>query len=227
MKKYSWSRLDSENLTENITRKMLWGENIMVVRLELAPNTVVPEHDHVSEQVTMVLEGSIELTDNDGVRMKVGPGEICVIGPSRPHSAVAGSQGAVVMDLFSPIREDFIYSKPSYYSKQDQASDETKSEEEIHTRIHSILISSGVNATLEQVKQTPTQVLAGYVYEKGLVTMGQLRKIMGWDKAQAKNALREWKHGDDHSQSSYEKMRRTQVVLPWEQPIGRPKKQDK
>ncbi len=33
----------------------------MVTRWELAPNTPLPVHDHVSEQVTMVLEGSVTL----------------------------------------------------------------------------------------------------------------------------------------------------------------------
>jgi hypothetical protein len=205
---------------------MLWGKNIMVVRLELEPNTEVPEHEHISEQVTMVLEGQIRLISPDGEQVSVSPGEICVIGPSQPHSALVGPSGAVVMDLFSPIREDFIGSKPTYYDQTELDSTQAPDEEAIHSRLHSVLLSHGVNATLDQVKQVPVDILAGYIYEKGLVTMGQLRGVMGWTKAEAKSALREWKHGDDHSQSSYEKMLRTQVVLPWERPVGRPKKQE-
>lgn len=224
MKKYSWSNMESEDLTQDIKRKMLWGENIMVVKLELAANTIVPEHEHVSEQVTMVLEGSIKLIGVNGSEANLSPGEILVIPPSVPHSASVGPKGAIVMDIFSPVREDFIHSKPSYYRAQTGPEAVETSEDEIHSKIHSILLANGAQATLDQVKEVAVDILAGYIYEKGLVTMGELRKIMGWDKKQAKAALREWKHGDDHSQSSYEKMLRTQVVLPWERPVGRPKK---
>ncbi len=224
MKKYSWSDLEAENLTPEINRKMLWGQNVMAVRLELAPNTIVPEHEHVSEQVTMVLEGSIKIIGAQGSEANLSPGEVLVIPPSAAHSASVGPKGATVMDIFSPVREDFIHSKPSYYRSESEPDRAVCSEDEIHSKIHSILISNGAQATLDQVKEVSVDILAGYIYEKGLVTMGELRRIMGWDKKRAKAALREWKHGDDHSQSSYEKMLRTQVVLPWERPIGRPKK---
>ena len=36
------------------------------------------------------------------------------------------------------------------------------------------------------------------------------------DKTQAKALLREWKHGDDHSESSYRKMMERMIMLPSE-----------
>lgn len=44
--------------------------------------------------------------------------------------------------------------------------------------------------------------------------MGQLRAAMGIDKKQAKDLLRTWKHGDDHSESSYRRSLERIVIVP-------------
>jgi hypothetical protein len=44
--------------------------------------------------------------------------------------------------------------------------------------------------------------------------MGQLRAVMGIDKKQAKDMLRTWKHGDDHSESSYKRNLERIVIVP-------------
>ena len=61
MEKRAWDDIRVEKVNENITRKMFWGQNIMVTKWELAPDTQIPVHDHVSEQVTMVERGSVTL----------------------------------------------------------------------------------------------------------------------------------------------------------------------
>ncbi len=52
------------------------------------------------------------------------------------------------------------------------------------------------------------------MYEKQCVTMGQLRNILKIDKKQAKDMLRTWKHGDDHSESSYKRSLERVVIIP-------------
>jgi len=42
--------------------------------------------------------------------------------------------------------------------------------------------------------------------------------LLGLDKNQAKDLLREWKHGDDHSAASLRKMMTQMVVLPRDSP---------
>jgi len=56
-------------------------------------------------------------------------------------------------------------------------------------------------------------VLARYCYEKECITMGQLRNVLGLDKKQAKDLLRQWKHGDDHSESSLRRKIERTIVL--------------
>lgn len=216
---HSWKDVPAERINENIKRKMIWGENVMVVRWELAPKTELPEHEHVAEQVVMVHEGSVTLSFPSGESKTLGPGDMLVVPPSLPHGVVVGDEGCIVTDLFSPIREDFLEGRDAYLGKDEEQSEqgEADSQEEAYKKLYVFLKAAGIKATLEQAKQVPLELLSRYAYEKQCLNMGQLREILGMDKQQAKSLLREWKHGDDHSQSSYEKMLRTMVILPWEQ----------
>ncbi len=221
MKLTSWKNIKAEQLNENISRKMIWGENVMAVLIELAPNATVPTHDHVSEQMTMVQKGELTLSfpENDDVPLKFG--DVIVIPSSQPHSAKAGPDGCVVMDVFSPIRHDFIQGSASYFKddkSQDQDTGEKKDSPKVqqdpYQALRGHLAGVGINIPIDTLRQTPLDLLARYVYEKECITMGQLREILGIDKKQAKDLLRTWKHGDDHSESSYKRKLERLIVLP-------------
>jgi len=89
-----------------------YGENMMLSYLEMEDGAVVPMHDHPHEQAGMLLEGQIELTIGDEVRL-VKAGAMFIIPPNTPHQAIAVSGPAVVLDVFSPVREDYaeLYNK--------------------------------------------------------------------------------------------------------------------
>jgi quercetin dioxygenase-like cupin family protein len=213
MQTISWTDIPEERINENTTRKMFWGENIMVTRWELKPNAALPVHDHVSEQVTMVHEGSVTLVFPGEEKVTLRSGDMLVIPPSKPHGVEVGPQGCTVMDLFSPLRQDFIDGSAAYLSRTG-ATD--AKEADPYWRLHGYLRGSGIKVTLEELKNIPLDLLARYTYERQCITMGQLREVLGMDKTQAKALLREWKHGDDHSESSYRKMMERMIMLPSE-----------
>ena len=82
------------------------GERITLAIVELAPNAVVPEHRHAAEQLGMVIRGRMHFTV-DGETRDLGPGGTWRILGDRPHDVVAGPEGAVVIDVFTPIRSDW------------------------------------------------------------------------------------------------------------------------
>lgn len=84
-----------------------YGKNLMLSYLEMDEGAVVPLHDHPHEQGGILLEGKIELTIADETRV-VHPGAMFLIPPGVPHKAVAIDGPAVVLDVFSPIREDYV-----------------------------------------------------------------------------------------------------------------------
>lgn len=91
---------------EGIRARRVQGDKVTLAIVELDPDAVVPEHRHASEQNGMVLTGRMTFRIADEERV-LGPGGTWRILGDVPHSAVAGPEGAVVIDVFSPIREDW------------------------------------------------------------------------------------------------------------------------
>jgi hypothetical protein len=139
-----------------------------------------------------------------------------VIPPRVPHGVEIGPEGASVTDLFSPIREDFISQSETYLRRPGGPAAAVRENEEKYKRFQSFLTAAGIKIPLEQLLEVPLEILARYVYDRECITLGQLREILGLDKPQAKALLREWKHGDDHSESSLRKAMQRRVILPWE-----------
>ena len=91
---------------EGTIARAVHGEQITMAVVELDPNVAVPEHRHVNEQLGFVARGSITMTVGGEAR-ELGVGETYVIATDVPHAAVAGAEGATVVDVFSPPRQDW------------------------------------------------------------------------------------------------------------------------
>jgi quercetin dioxygenase-like cupin family protein len=89
-----------------VRARRVQGERITLAIVELAPNAVVPEHRHAAEQLGLVIRGQMHFTV-DGETRDLGPGGTWRILGDRPHDVVAGPDGAVVIDVFTPIRSDW------------------------------------------------------------------------------------------------------------------------
>jgi quercetin dioxygenase-like cupin family protein len=91
---------------DTVKARPIVGEKASLAVVELGPGAIVPEHRHAHEQIGLCIEGSITFTI-DGERRELGPGGTWRIASNLPHDAVAGPQGAVVVDIFSPPRTDW------------------------------------------------------------------------------------------------------------------------
>jgi quercetin dioxygenase-like cupin family protein len=90
-----------------ITMNMLSGARAMLNWVRIEPGGNVPEHSHPHEQLGYVIEGSIILRIGDETR-EIGPETCYVIPGGVPHEGTGGPEGCLVMDVFSPPREDYI-----------------------------------------------------------------------------------------------------------------------
>lgn len=93
---------------ESVRARKIEGERLTLAVVELAPEALVPEHRHESEQLGICIEGSITLTI-DGETRELGPGGTWRILSNRPHIARAGPHGAIVIDVFAPTRSDWNF----------------------------------------------------------------------------------------------------------------------
>jgi quercetin dioxygenase-like cupin family protein len=91
---------------DTVQARVITGDNASLAVVELAPGAVVPGHQHAHEQLGLCLEGSITFTVGDETR-ELGPGGTWRIPSDLLHDAVAGPGGAVVVDIFAPVRADW------------------------------------------------------------------------------------------------------------------------
>jgi quercetin dioxygenase-like cupin family protein len=82
------------------------GERITFAVVDLEPNLVVPAHQHPNEQVGIVLRGFVTMTIA-GHSRRLGAGDTYVIPGDVRHGAETGPEGASVIDVFNPTRDDW------------------------------------------------------------------------------------------------------------------------
>jgi unsaturated pyranuronate lyase len=93
-------------LVEGVTGRPLFGAGAMVNLIRFEPGATVPLHSHPQEQLGLVLEGMQALVV-DGVAHELEPFEAYVLPGGVEHSAYCGPDGALVLDVFAPVREDY------------------------------------------------------------------------------------------------------------------------
>jgi len=91
---------------EAVRARRIQGERITLAVVELDPDADLPSHTHEAEQVGLCIKGSITF-DNDGEVRTLGPGGAWAVKSGRPHKAVAGPEGAIVIEVFNPVRADW------------------------------------------------------------------------------------------------------------------------
>ena len=107
---WNWATIPKETLAEGVARQMIYGATLMICRLTFAPGTVTSAHEHVHEQMTIVEKGRVRFVI--GAEEKIfGPGDVLLFPSGFWHGATMLDEEVVLVDIFSPLREDFL--KPS------------------------------------------------------------------------------------------------------------------
>ena len=102
-----WDSIPVERISEGIDRQMIVGQNIMICRLRFDPFVVTPAHRHPHEQVTFVMRGKVKFTLGTEER-SVSAGDVLHFPSDHWHGATMLDEEVILIDIFSPIREDFL-----------------------------------------------------------------------------------------------------------------------
>ena len=112
MKLHNWNHVTEEQLNPMATRRMIHGSTMTIARLCLRKGAIVPTHSHVNEQITTV-ETGVLLFVTPTEQIVVRAGESLVIPPHLPHR-VESLEDSVALDVFSPVREDWVRGDDAY-----------------------------------------------------------------------------------------------------------------
>jgi unsaturated pyranuronate lyase len=116
---HRWDDMPRERVTDEIDRRVITGERMMLAHVYLKKGSVVPRHSHENEQLTYILEGAL--------RFKLGPegsevivvraGEVLVIPSNVLHEAEA-LEDTLDVDVFSPPRQDWLDGTDHYFHRK-------------------------------------------------------------------------------------------------------------
>jgi quercetin dioxygenase-like cupin family protein len=99
--------IEWEVVGEGLKRKIMgYDDKIMLVKVDFQVGAIGVMHEHYHSQVTYVESGEYELTIGDETKTVKG-GDSFYIPPHVLHGAICTKAG-VLIDVFSPIREDFM-----------------------------------------------------------------------------------------------------------------------
>jgi len=112
LKYIPWNTVELEELNPLLRRQFVVGRDIMVARVLMKKGCIVPEHSHINEQVTYILDGALKFWI-DGREIVVRAGEVLTIPPNMPHRAEALEE-TVDLDVFNPPRADWMNKDDRY-----------------------------------------------------------------------------------------------------------------
>ena len=107
-----WLEEPVEELTPSIGRQVVNTETMTIARIHLRAGAGVPRHAHPQEQVANVLEGSLRFVVGDDEHV-VSAGESVIV-PAGVSHEVEALVDSLVLDVFSPVRDDWIRGEDAY-----------------------------------------------------------------------------------------------------------------
>jgi quercetin dioxygenase-like cupin family protein len=84
------------------------NEHVMITLFDFGPDDeVMPNHHHPHEQITYILKGSVKMIAG-GKSQVLDAGQGAVIPPNVEHEVIALEKDSQVLDVFYPLREDYL-----------------------------------------------------------------------------------------------------------------------
>lgn len=113
---YCWDDMPLEKVTDQIDRRLVTGNRIMVAQVYLKKGSIVPTHSHENEQITYIMDGALHfwIGEDESEEIVVRSGEVLHLPSNVVHKAQA-LEDTFDVDVFSPPRQDWLDGTDSYF----------------------------------------------------------------------------------------------------------------
>lgn len=113
--------MPKEKVTDQISRRLVTGQGMMLAHVYLAKGAIVPKHQHHNEQLTYILEGALRFWIGEAGEetIDVRAGEVLHIPSSVWHKAEA-LEDTLDVDIFDPPRQDWLNHTDAYFHNTDK-----------------------------------------------------------------------------------------------------------
>jgi quercetin dioxygenase-like cupin family protein len=113
---HSLRDLPEEKVTDKISRRILVGDNEMIVWWSMKAGAHAAAHRHPHEQIFWMISGTMDFRLGDE-RRTCRAGDLAVVPANVEHEAWF-VEDTDVIDVFSPPREDFLSAEPPEYMRR-------------------------------------------------------------------------------------------------------------
>jgi len=115
---YRWNDMPKEKVSDELDRRLITGEQVMLTHVYLKKGAIVPQHNHHNEQITYILEGGLRfwIGEDESEVIDVLAGEVLHIPSLVKHKAEA-LEDTLDVDIFSPPRQDWLNKTDDYLRK--------------------------------------------------------------------------------------------------------------
>ena len=112
---FRWSDMPKERVTDQLTRRLITGDRMMLAHVYLDKGCVVPKHSHENEQLTYILDGALKfwIGEDEKKELIVRAGEVLHI-PSMVWHKAEALEDTLDVDVFSPPRQDWLDKTDAY-----------------------------------------------------------------------------------------------------------------
>lgn len=98
--------IPAQRLSPGYLARAVHGTRVTFAVVEIEPYAELPEHSHENEQLGIVLRGSVAFRVGSEERT-VEAGGTWSIPSDTPHFVKGGPEGAIVLDIFAPTRDEW------------------------------------------------------------------------------------------------------------------------
>ena len=115
---HRWNDMPRERVTDEIDRRVITSERMMLAHVYLKKGCIVPKHAHENEQLTYIIEGALRfwIGDDESQEFVVRASEVLHIPSMVPHKAEA-LEDTLDVDIFDPPRQDWLNKTDAYLRK--------------------------------------------------------------------------------------------------------------
>lgn len=104
---YHFDKMKYEQVSDKVFRRYVYGKDVMLVYWYFKKGAVIPMQRHVSEQITYILKGAVEVISGDKT-YQVKAGDVIILPSNAPHKFIA-LEDTVDLDIFTPVRHDWFH----------------------------------------------------------------------------------------------------------------------
>jgi len=115
IQKLNWESVPTEEVNPSMSRKIVSGDKLMIAKMKFKDGFLVPQHQHMHEQVTQLISGHMRFWfgENKEQIMDLQPGDVIVIPSNLPHEALMIGDVEEI-DTWAPPRQDWLDKTDNY-----------------------------------------------------------------------------------------------------------------